>query len=208
VRAFGIALGLFIGVYVPAFIAASLTRPPAQLAVPLIIGTSLTIAMALILILARRTAGVSTFGLRGCKGRYIGQAILLGLPLGLAAGWLSHRFPSPAPIDTSQFPLWMSWLYFGLGASIQEELIFRGLIQSFLEQRWSTPSSVFRGRLSAAVLFTAVLFGVVHLDSGPIVVLSAIVLGLLAGELRRRSGSLIPAIIVHALFNLPDLIWR
>jgi len=33
------------------------------------------------------------------------------------------------------------------------------------------------------------------------------VLGLVAGELRRKSGSLLPDVIVHALFNVPGLLW-
>ncbi|HUE65760.1 MAG TPA: hypothetical protein VMO78_15405 [Rhizomicrobium sp.] len=39
-RALGLALGLFFAVYAPTFIAVSLIRPPAQIAVPLIIGLS------------------------------------------------------------------------------------------------------------------------------------------------------------------------
>jgi membrane protease YdiL (CAAX protease family) len=66
---------------------------------------------------------------------------------------------------------------------------------------------VFRAPLSPAVLFTATLFGIIHLGSGPIVITGAIVLGLVAGELRRRSGSLLSAVIVHALFNVPGLLW-
>jgi membrane protease YdiL (CAAX protease family) len=62
--------------------------------------------------------------------------------------------------------------------------------------------------VSAAVLFAAILFGIVHLGSGVAVFVGALLLGLLAGELRRRSGSLVPAIIVHVLFNIPGLIWR
>jgi hypothetical protein len=34
----------------------------------------------------------------------------------------------------------------------------------------------------------------------------AIMLGVVSGELRRRSGSLLPAVIVHALFNMPELL--
>ncbi|MGB7584289.1 MAG: CPBP family intramembrane glutamic endopeptidase [Terriglobales bacterium] len=101
----------------------------------------------------------------------------------------------------------MLWLYFGVGASVQEEVIFRGLLQSFLEQRWAT-LFVLRAPLSPAVLFTAMLFGIIHMGSGPIVIVAAFVLGLVGGELRRRSGSLIPAMIVHVLFNVPDLLWR
>ncbi len=202
--ALGLALALFVAVYAPAFIAVSVLRAPALGAVPLIIGVSLAIALALIFALARRPAGVAEFGLASAQLRYIGMAVVIGLPLALIAAWLGHLFPAKSPISTAGFPAWAPWLCFGLGASVQEEVIFRGLVQSILARGWPTPP----GRwLSAAVVITAVLFGVVHLDSGPAVALAAVALGLVAGELRRRSGSLLPAIVVHALFNLPDLIW-
>jgi membrane protease YdiL (CAAX protease family) len=201
-RALGITLGLFVAVYGPAFAAVSLIRPPVQGIVPLIIAISLAVALALIFTLARGTAGVARFGLAATKVRYAELAVLLGLPLALATAWLAHLFPSKGPIDTSGFAPWMLWLYFGVAASIQEEVIFRGLLQSFLEQRWVTNSFP-----SPAVLFTAALFGIVHLGSGAIVLAGAVVLGLVAGELRRRSGSLLPAVIVHALFNVPGLLW-
>src|SRR5260370_35432294 len=101
----------------------------------------------------------------------------------------------------------MLWLYFGVGASVQEEVIFRGLLQSFLEQRWTT-LLVFRASLSPAVLFTATLFGSIHLGSGPIVIAGAIGLGLVGGGLRRGGGRLLPAVLVHALFRLPHRLWR
>ncbi len=207
IRALGTTIGLFIAVYGPAFAAVSLIRPTAKGTVPLIISISLATALALIFTLARRTGSVSEFGLIVPRFRYVWLAVSLGLPLAVAAGWLSHLFPARGPIDTSGFPLWMLWLYFGVGASVQEEVIFRGLLQSFLEQRWAT-LFVLRAPLSPAVLFTAMLFGIIHMGSGPIVIVAAFVLGLVGGELRRRSGSLIPAMIVHVLFNVPDLLWR
>jgi len=45
------------------------------------------------------------------------------------------------------------------------------------------------------------LFGLIHLEVNPITAAAAFVLGLLSGELRHRSGSLLPAILVHAVFN-------
>jgi len=202
-----IALGLFIAAYAPAFLAVALIRPPVEGAVPLIIAISLAIALAAIVLLARRDGGMSAFGFSLPRFRYVGLAILIGLPLAATAGALSHAFPSRGPIDTSTLRPWMLWLYFGLGASIQEEVIFRGLIQSFLEQRWAPAVPLSRTSVSAAVVFTAILFGAVHLDSGIVVAAAAVVLGLVAGELRRRSGSLLPAMIVHALFNAPSLLW-
>lgn len=207
-RALGIALALFVAVYGPAFVTVSLIHPLAQGVVPLIIAISLAIALVLIFTLGRRTGSISEFGFSISEFRYVELAALLGLPLAIAASWLGHLLPAKGAIDTSGFPLWMLWLYFGVGASIQEEVIFRGLLQSFLEQRWTTRFLVFRASLSPAVLFTATLFGIIHLGSGPIVIAGAIVLGLVAGELRRRSGSLLPAVIIHALFNVPGLLLR
>ncbi len=67
--------------------------------------------------------------------------------------------------------------------------------------------SVFGDSLSGAVAFPAALFGIIHLEAGVAVAIGAIVLGLIAGELRRRSASLLPAIVVHALFNAADAFW-
>src|SRR6266446_10059140 len=103
-RALAITLGLFVAVYGPAFAAVSLIRPTAQGAVPLIISISLAIALVLIFTLARWVGSVSEFGLSIPKFRYVGLALLLGLPLSFAAGWLGHLFPSKGPIDTSGFP--------------------------------------------------------------------------------------------------------
>ena len=60
----------------------------------------------------------------------------------------------------------MIGLYFIIGSSIQEEIIFRGLIQSMLERRWMITFPVFGGSLSGAVAFTGVLFSIIHLGVG------------------------------------------
>jgi membrane protease YdiL (CAAX protease family) len=205
-RTMGEAFGLFLSVYVPAFAAVSLIRPPLWTAIPLVVAISLAIALAWIVALTRRTV-LSEFGFRIPSSRFAGWAMWLGLPLAVVAGCLVHVFPSKSPIDTSGLPLWMLAVYFVIGASIQEEIIFRGLIQSFLESRLPKGFSVFGVPLSAAVLFAAALFGIVHLESGLAVFASAIALGFVAGELRRRSGSLLPGVIVHGLFNLVALLW-
>jgi membrane protease YdiL (CAAX protease family) len=200
-------IALFLAVYLPAFAAVSLLQPSVQAAVPLIIVISLAMALLLIVTLAHGASGIARFGFRAPTFRYIGLAVLLGAPLALAAATLAHLFPAKSPIDTSRLPLWILSLYFGAGASIQEEIIFRGLLQSFLEERWKRTFLCFGVPVSAAVLFAAALFGVIHFESGPVVAAAAIVLGLVAGELRRRSGSLLPAVIVHALFNAVALLW-
>jgi membrane protease YdiL (CAAX protease family) len=96
-------------------------------------------------------------------------------------------------------------------ASTCEEVFLRGLIQGFLDPL-KVHGVVLRGiRLSLPVVAAAVLFGVMHLmlltmgtDAylvGSIVGM-ATVLGLVAGYYREKTGSLLPAIIIHMLFNV------
>lgn len=96
------------------------------------------------------------------------------------------------------------WVY----ASISEELLTRGLLQTLLTAdsrgQLSTPR-----RLSMPVVVSGLFFGSMHIvlvkSMGPAavpVILLAVFLGLIAAHYRERTGSLLPAIIVHALFNI------
>ncbi|MGD2248846.1 MAG: type II CAAX endopeptidase family protein [Candidatus Methanofastidiosia archaeon] len=78
----------------------------------------------------------------------------------------------------------------GISAGICEEVLFRGFIQTGLDNHWGTVK---------AVVVTAVLFGLFHLD--PWRTPGAIILGLLPGYLVMRTGSLYTAIVVHATSN-------
>jgi membrane protease YdiL (CAAX protease family) len=95
-------------------------------------------------------------------------------------------------------------------ASTCEEVLYRGLIQSFLEPLGIHGVEVSGIRLSLPVIAAALLFGFMHMmllaagADGFLVggiVGTAVVLGLVAGYQREKSGSLIPAILVHMLFN-------
>ena len=206
-KAIGLGIGLFVVVYVPAFVTTAFVRPRVDIAIPLIIAITLLVTLILMLLLARGPAGIAEFGFRIPHPRYLAVATALGVVLGIAVTFLDHLFPSKPPFDVSHFTPLMIGLYFIIGAPIQEEIIFRGLIQSMLERRWMITFSVFGGSLSGAVVFTAMLFGIIHVGVGALVASGAIVLGLVTGELRRRSASLLPAIVVHALFNAADAFW-
>ena len=207
-KAMGLGVALFVAVYVPAFIATALVLPRIELAIALIIAISLLIAILLIFLFARARSGFAEFGFRTPSSRYVGIAFALGLTLGLVPTFLNHLFPSKPPFDASGFVPWKIGLYFIVGASVQEEVVFRGLIQSMVEDRWAASFRVCGISISGAVAFTAALFGVVHLGVGVAVALGAVMAGLVAGELRRRSDSLLPAIVAHALFNCVSAVWH
>jgi membrane protease YdiL (CAAX protease family) len=60
------------------------------------------------------------------------------------------------------------------------------------------------------VLFSGLYFGLMHVVAinklGPPVIVLTTLLGLVAGYYREKTGSLIPAIIIHALFNIGGML--
>ena len=71
-------------------------------------------------------------------------------------------------LPTVLFRPWMTFLCFVVGAAIQEEIIFRGLLQTTLAQRIPATLSFFGTSLSYASIIVALLFGLIHLKINPI----------------------------------------
>jgi membrane protease YdiL (CAAX protease family) len=96
-------------------------------------------------------------------------------------------------------------------ASVAEETVMRGLVQSYLSPLKHLGLNLGGTRLSLPVLVAAILFGLIHLglltfDVAPAKVLTivifAMLVGVVAGYYRERTESLVPAILVHALANV------
>jgi membrane protease YdiL (CAAX protease family) len=96
-------------------------------------------------------------------------------------------------------------------ASAAEEIYTRGLIQGYLEPLRPLGLHVWRTRFSLPVLAGAAWFAALHLGvltlgadllTVAIIVVWAFVLGLVAGHQREKTGSLVPAVLVHSLFNV------
>jgi membrane protease YdiL (CAAX protease family) len=200
-KALGTLLLSFAGAYGPAFLAVTLLKLRPFKAVPVIILISSAAAILLIDVLSGRAGGFAQFGFRFCHYRYIAAAIVFGAPIGWALTVFVNRLSSGPPQPEMSLRPWMMFLYFVVGAAIQEEVIFRGLLQTTLARQIPVTLSFFGTSLSYAAIIVALLFGLIHFEVNPITAAAAFVLGLLSGELRQRSGSLLPAILVHAVFN-------
>ena len=83
-------------------------------------------------------------------------------------------------------------------APVAEEVFFRGILQTLAV-------NVVRRR-GVAIGLTSVAFGLVHY-SQPQVIPALVVLAVLIGYAYERTGSLIPPILIHAVFNLKTLVW-
>jgi len=103
--------------------------------------------------------------------------------------------------------IWVMIIGVWFWSSITEEIFNRGLVQSLLQD---LSHLRFLG-LSLPVWMSAILFGAGHLTvfkiSGSpffvmLIVSNATLMGLVAARYREKSGSIVPAIIVHILANI------
>jgi len=199
-----LALLLFVLVYAPAFALVAWLHLSVEFTIPLIIAVSASIAAICMGVLAKRSKGKGEFALARSPLPYIIAAIAAGVVIGVLFAYIAALYPARSPLDLSKLQPWMIFVYFVIAAPIQEELIFRGLLQSLLARGVSSQTFL---AAHFPVFSTAVLFGLIHVDSGIVVATEAVLLGLMAGELRRMSGSLIPAILFHALLNAASALW-
>ena len=215
-----LGFGCLVGVYVPTFLLVSVfikladvSKADAQIAaIPLIILISAALALAVMVFLARRRRlSLAPYGFKIATLRHLALALVLGVVFALGLKTLSHILPLGAGPDMGDLKQWQVILFFWIGAPIQEETIFRGFIQSVVELRHPLQFKLGKVALPFSVLISALLFAAVHiatvrlgasLSEALFVVGGAFVLGILAGWLRSMSGSLLPAILAHALFNM------
>lgn len=80
-----------------------------------------------------------------------------------------------------------------------EELVWRGVVQAALVQRCGS---------WAGISLTAAAYALAHAPLGsPVLVLAALLCGLCWGALRIASGSLVPTLVAHLLWDALVLLW-
>lgn len=142
-------------------------------------------------------------GLKGAPLTAALGAVALGLgmwaPIGLYLSAQELLFPMPEAL-TQMFEdqilpdtpaeLALAVLVFAAVPALAEETLFRGLL---------LPLAVPRLGKGGAIALTAVLFGVTHLT--PQRIIPTALLGVVLGWLRIRTGSLLPAVLLHLTHN-------
>jgi uncharacterized protein len=93
--------------------------------------------------------------------------------------------------DENGYPVWLLFVWAAVLPPVFEEIAFRGLLLAKLE-RLMGPAQ--------AIWVSALLFGILHLSVLSLAVF-LVPLAAVAGYVTRRTGSLLPAIVIHALHN-------
>ncbi len=218
-----IALALLIVVDLPARgILASLSSVLASAAwwIKPLIRQSVEVLTALILmIVINRGVDFNKYGFRLSGSLNIWKSVLyspilfiVSLVIGGVFAVVITAIAGPTPTyNFGDMTLLQTIIKVWILASIGEEIIFRGLILTYLSSRIYTSFSLFRLRITHATLISAIFFSLVHfmlLTKGAggaqmaFIAVMTFILGLGAGYFREKTGSLVPAIIMHVLFNV------
>ncbi len=130
-------------------------------------------------------------------------AVLIGLSLIVLLDEfdriITFFFPLPAEAVTAldeflQMESWTDYLFVWVGAvfaaAICEESLFRGFVQLSLEAY---------GSITKAILLGALLFAIAHFN--PWWMVQILILGVFLGYLSWRANSVLPTMVIHALYN-------
>ena len=173
--------------------------------------TMLVVSVLLMLILSK--GRIRAYGFKWVGIRELKPAILLSFVIGVAGAFVQTLQSSQVIAIPAQFTFGQVVIFVWIYASIGEEVLTRGLIQGYLVPLKELGISVFGLRLSLPIIVGALFFSLMHIAAfGSIegifpplfFLLLATTLGIIAGYYREKTGSLLPAVIVHMIFNISD----
>lgn len=175
-----------------------------QLMPPLTHAGMLLLSLAVMVVYGK--ARLKRFGWAWPQGSAWGRIAALGFAVGLVVNalflLLRIEFDLLPGYTLAQIVLFV-WIW----ASLCEEVLCRGLLQTLWEK--AMPGGT--RRLNAAILLSALFFMLMHVPllamGAPAIMMiillpAAFVLGVLAGYVRRQTESILPAVVVHMLFNI------
>lgn len=174
------------------------------------------LAVSLILVLASSMGDPTGFGFtRPAVGGGYGAGIAWGLILGFCASALNLLAGGDglSPVQGLGFVqvVLLVWVL----ASVSEEVLVRGYVQSYLQSLTRMGFTVFRLRMSLPVILSALFFSAMHLvlltTATPFITVYTVLvftffLGLVTAYQRERTGSILPAVIAHMSFNVGGMI--
>jgi len=174
------------------------------------------LVLSLVLIYLLSKGNLSTYGFSPVKIKQLIKPVLISIPVPLVMIIVTIIMTIITGIipkgehPAAKYGVVKTIISIWLLASTCEEIFNRGLILSFLAPLKEYGFKLFGSHISLPVTISAIGFGLGHLcllnQMGSTIVtgivVSAILLGFIAGYFREKTGSLVPAIAAHMTFNI------
>jgi len=116
--------------------------------------------------------------------------VIIGMEIAWKAAFGSWRAPSVAAMLPHTAAERIGWVALATMIGFCEEVTYRGYLQTQLH--------AFTGSAVVAVIGSAIIFGVAHLEQGPGAALRIAFAGAVLGVVARKRSSLVPGILCHA----------
>ena len=171
--------------------------------VQILLGELFVVVPAYLFVRWRKYEVTAVFRIRPVGWRLVIVSFMIGLSMTVVADELDRLmgmllpFPEELAAVLKQLLIassFFDWLIILLGAvllaGLFEEMLFRGFVQTSLEQY---------GDVTRAILWTALLFAAFHVN--PWWLAQIVLLGVILGVMAWKSDSIIPGAIVHAINN-------
>ncbi len=178
------------------------------------IGSSFMIIATVVLIYFSKHS-LFYYGVRMPESFSIGTLFLVSTGVAALLSFVSIIFSLTGYSDSFNtilpfFTITQMILFIVIYGPIAEELFFRGFIQHYLSLLKTTGISFFGIYLSLATLITSILFTVAHwplvhlvnVYGVAMIFTTSFVCGIITGHYVESTGSLLPPLIVHMIFNI------
>jgi membrane protease YdiL (CAAX protease family) len=172
---------------------------------------AVSLVISIVIIAALSKGKISTYGFKKTGDVLLAGIAVISLGIGIVTTLVGTfvGLEGPAFMEGYSFVhiVVSIWIY----ASVYEEVVARGLFQSFLSPLAKYGFTITGLRVSLPVLLSALFFALSHmalLTTGAdayyviYIVIFAFIVGLMAAYYREKSESLIPAIVIHMLANI------
>lgn len=116
--------------------------------------------------------------------------VIVGIELAWKTAFGATRAPSVAAMLPHTAAERIGWVAVAATVGFCEEVIYRGYLQAQLH--------AFTRSAAVAIVGSAVIFGVAHLEQGPAAALRIAFAGAVLGVVARKRSSLVPGILCHA----------
>lgn len=200
----GLCLGIALGsVFVAALVAGPGAALPTRIAAGgfgFLLGTLASIALLRSRGVSWQSIGLTSFDPGGDLRLALGGLLFVAGPLMVIATLLDRLVAYEHPVMEALAPApdaaAIAVVAFAavVAAPVAEEFFFRRILLGWLDHRLPSPGG------ATAILLSSLAFGLAHWGQG-LAWIPLVLFGIVLGELARRRGSLVPSILLHALFN-------
>jgi len=171
---------------------------------------SLSFFVVFVIFVFRRSKGnFREYGFNLCAVKPILVSIAIGAILVIFSTLISNQIAGKGhPLNDNA--LIVQVLIYWLLKPITEEIFFRGWLQTIISKRVDSSISISTIKISYAVIFTSLIFGIFHgtlyfsgMNGYKVItmMLFVTILGLFTGYYREKTNSLFPSIVNHISYN-------